>query len=67
MVEKMKALRPLRSCGHPADAVLYWGRPDEQVVLYCLPCLAEKIGLKPCEIISAEEFVERFWKPKQQQ
>lgn len=63
MPEKM---RTLRRCGHPADAVLYWGRADEKVVLYCLPCLAEKIGLPPCEVLLAEEFVERYWKPKQQ-
>ena len=60
-------LRAIRSCGHPSDAVLYWGRPDGKVALYCLPCFADRVGLPPCEIISAEEFVERYWKLKEEQ
>jgi hypothetical protein len=64
MAEKLRALRV---CGHPIDAVLYWGRPDGKIALYCLPCLAERVGLQPCEIVSPEDFVERYWKPAGEQ
>lgn len=50
-----------RSCGHPYLA--NYAVPDPQtgvVRVYCFPCLVEKVGLKPCEILTPEEFQKRY-------
>lgn len=50
----------LRDCGHPWDAIWFFAYSDQRVEVFCIPCLLEKVGLKPCETLTVEEFLKRY-------
>jgi hypothetical protein len=62
MPEEIKPMRYKRSCGHYADNHIFCQGDNEKILIYCLPCIAEKAGVKPCEILSAEEYCNKYLK-----
>lgn len=57
---EMKQMIELRPCGHPVQASLYFLMSDGRIAFYCMPCLFEKIGMRPNEILTVEQFVKKY-------
>jgi hypothetical protein len=57
MAQQMRYLRP---CKHPNDMVIFGVTLDGKVLLYCLGCLMDKIGLEPCETLTIEDFTKKY-------